>query len=372
MHINYETDSLKHYVRKHGWLTAAKQQKHVIRSRSKRIPLRYFTFCAAEAIDVFMLAREGILKRSEETGRLEGVYFCEEDLRKFGIIADLIGSPENGFQGEFEKIVLFKDDEETTDKTLEDEQEDQDPYTPEMRQKLRYKDKHLRLRKAFPFDIINLDVCGVMFPPRRDIMAPLLESIIQILAWQTESKFLINERECKRFTLFLTSHIDPSDTNQNAIEQLENRVIENINTNEGFRSAFVGHYGHDLVKKLVQDNFAEFFCIALPKFIIHEALFRFGWKVTCGPTYLYNRDYRREENRQYQIMHTVSVYERIPGFGRSLDIPNVDQYTQSVIQLVNDQIKWIDDVIENLDVSRELEEDLKKIVELRDQRYNPQ
>lgn len=372
MHINYETDPLKHYVRKHGWLTEAKRQKHVIRNRSKRIPLRYFTFCAAEAIDVFMLAREGILKRSEETGRLEGVYFCEEDDENFGIIADLIGSPENGFQGKFEKIVLFKDDEETKDKTLEDEQEDQDPYTPDMREKLRYKDKHHRLRAAFPFDIINLDVCGVMFPPRRDIMAPLLESIIQILAWQTESKFLINERECKQFTLFLTSHIDPTDTNQNAIAQLENRVIKNMHTNEGFRSAFVEYYGHDLVEKLVQDNFAEFFCIALPKFIIHEALFRFGWKVTSGPTYLYNRDYRREENRQYQIMHTVSVYERIPGFGKSLDIPSVDQYTQSVIQLVNDQIKWIDDVIENLDVRQELEEDLKKIVELRDQRYNPQ
>ena len=34
-------------------------------------------------------------------------------------------------------------------------------------EKLRYKDAHCRLRKAFPFDIINLDVCGVMFPPRK-------------------------------------------------------------------------------------------------------------------------------------------------------------------------------------------------------------
>ncbi len=367
MYINYETDPLKHYVRKYGWLTAAKQQKHVIRSRSKKIPLRYFTFCAAEAIDVFMLERAGILKRSEETGRLEGVYFCESDLRKFGIIANLIGSPENGFQGEFEKIVLFKDDQETEGKTLEDEQEGQDPYTSAMREKLRYKDKHHRLRKAFPFDIINLDVCGVMFPPRKNIMAPLLESIIQILAWQTESKFLINERECKRFTLFLTSHIDPNDTNQNAIEQLKNRLIQNIDTNPDFRSAFVRHYGHKQVKKLAHENFAEFFSIALPKFIIHEALFRFGWKVTCGPTYLYNRDYRREKNRQYQIMHTVSVYERIPGFGESLDTPHMNQYIQSVTQLINDQIKWVDEIIGEPDIVQQLEEDLNQITILRDQ-----
>ena len=170
--INFETDTLKHYVRRCGWLTAAKDQKHAISRRSKRIPLRYFTFCAAEAIDVFMLEREGILERSEETGRLEGVYFCEKDLDKFGIIANLIGSPEQGFRGPFEKIVLFEDDEETEGKTLEDDQ----PHTHEVREKLIYKDTHCRLRKAFPFDIINLDVCGGVnvFLTNRTVITPLL------------------------------------------------------------------------------------------------------------------------------------------------------------------------------------------------------
>ena len=372
MPVNYETDPLKHYVRKYGWLTAARQQKHTIRNRSKRIPLRYFTFCAAGAIDVFMLERAGILKRSGETGRLEGVYFCEENDEDFGRIADLIGTPENGFRGTFEDIVLFKDDEDTDGKELKDELEIGNVYSDEVREKLGRKDTHYRLRKAFPFDIINLDVCGVMFPPKRDIIAPLLESIIQILAWQTESKFSINERECKRFTLFLTSHIDPNDTNQHAIEQLENRVIENIHTNKGFQDAFVRQYGHNQAPKLIHENFAEFFSIAFPKFMIHEALFRFGWKVTCGPTYLYNRDYRREENRQYQIMHAVSVYERIPSFGKSLDIPNVNQYTQSVIQLVNDKIKWVDEIIGDSDITRELEEDLNQIITLRDHYHNLQ
>ena len=362
--IDFETDTLKHYVRRCGWLTAAKEQKHAISRRSKRIPLRYFTFCAAEAIDVFMLEREGILNRSEETGRLEGVYFCEKDLDKFGIIANLIGSPEQGFRGPFDKIVLFEDDRETEGKTLEDDQ----PYTPRVREKLGYKDAHCRLREAFPFDIINLDVFGVMFSPEQEVITPLLESIIQILKWQTESRFPINNLECNQFTLFLTSHIDQDLTNQTAIEQLENRVIDNIKTNADFQSAFVNQYGHNQVQKLVSEKFAEFFCVALPKFMIHRALFEFGWQVTCGPTYLYNRDDRWVKNKQYQIMHTVSIYERIPDFQQSLDAPNTGQYIQSVTQLVNDGVKWVDDVIENSDINRELEEDLKKIVELRDQR----
>ncbi len=367
-HINFETDLPKHYVRRYGWLRAIQQQKQAIRKRSKRIPLRYFTFCAEDAIDVFMLEREEILKRSEETGYLEGVYFCEEDLEKFGKIANLIGSAEQGFQGAFEKIVLFEDDEETTGKTLEDE----DSYPPEIHEKLIFKDAHHRLHEAFPFDIINLDVFGVMFPARKGIITPLLESIIQILEWQTESRFSINNRECDQFTLFLTSHIDPDLTDQTAIQQLENRVIDNISTSVDFESAFVKQYGHNQVQKLVSENFAEFFCVALPKFMIYQALFELGWQVTCGPTYLYNRDDRWMENKQYQIMHTVSVYERIPNFQKRLDAPSAGQYIQLVTQLVNDGVEWVDDVIANPDINRELKEDLEGIVELRNRYQRPQ
>ena len=40
---------------------------------------------------------------------------------------------------------------------------------------------------------------------------------------------------------------------------------------------------------------------------------------------------------------------------------------QSVIQLLNDGVEWVDDIIES-NMKRQLKEDLKKIVELRDQR----
>ena len=363
--INFETDPLKHYVRRYGWLTAVKKQKNAIRNRSKKIPLRYFTFCAADAIDVFMLEKEGILKRAQETGRLKGVYFCEKDDNEFGDIADLIGSPEQGFLGEFEKIVLFEEDQDTKGRTLEDE----DFYTSEVRKKLRYKDAHHRLRNAFPFDIINLDVCGVMFPPRKGIIAPLLQSIIQILEWQTRLNFSVNQRQCKRFTLFLTSHIDKEDTNQEVVKQLENLVNDNISAFRDFQSAFFNQYRHNQADRLAREKFAEFFCVALPKFIIRRALFKFGWKVTSGPTFLYKRDYRREK-KQYQIMHTVSVYERIPDFHQSLNAPSNSQYIESVTQLIDDGVKWVDDVVDNSNISRELDEDLKQIIELRDQRRN--
>src|SRR5437870_5112692 len=165
-HIDYSSDILKHYVRKYSWLPACQKQSYAIRNRSKRIPLRYFTFCAAQAIDVFMLERERILQRSNQTGRLDGVYFCEKDPVVFGKIADMIGSPEQGFQGDFDKIVLFEDDEDTRglelypevkeDDTEEGMKEADQAFSEDIRRKLRYKDANERLRKAFPFDILNL------------------------------------------------------------------------------------------------------------------------------------------------------------------------------------------------------------------------
>ena len=366
MPINYEKDPLKHYVRIDGWLKAIQQQKEAIANRLEEIPLRYFTLCAAQAIDVFMLERKGILNRSEETGRLEGVYFCERDDENFGKIASLIGSPENGFHGTFEDIVLFKDDQNTIGKSWTDELEDE-PYTRKIRKRLRHKREHHRLRDAFPFDIINLDVCGIMFPLKEGVIAPLLESIIQILEWQTESKFSTDERICKQFTLFLTSHISQDRTNLEAIQQLENRVNENLCMNEHFKSAFVEQYGHDQVTQLACENFPEFFRVAFFKYLIDKALSTdLGWTVTSGPTYFYNRDDNEVENKQYQIMHAVSVYKRIPNFQKLPDDHNRAKYIQSVLEHVNAGVQWVDEIISDPNIEIKLEEDLKQIVKFRD------
>ena len=318
-----------------------------------------------------MLEREGILKRSEETGRLEGVYFCEEDDEDFGRIADLIGKPENGFRGTFEDIVLFKDDEETAGKELKDELEIGEIYSTEIREKLGYKDTHYRLREAFPFDIINLDVCGNIFPPKEGIITPLLDSIIQILKWQTESKFPINKCECEQFTLFLTSRISRNQINEEVIQQFTKLVISNMG-HLNFRQVFMKRYKHNQVQKLLRENFAEFFSLALLKFIIQKALYDYGWEVTPEQTYLFHRDNKWDKNKPYQIMHAVSVYRRIPGFRKRVDIPNTDQYIRSVTQLISNQVEWVDSIIENPDINKELMENLKQIVEFRNQRHSSQ
>ena len=69
-------------------------------------------------------------------------------------------------------------------------------------------------------------------------------------------------------------------------------------------------------------------------------------------------------------MHTVSVCKRIPNFQQRLDVPNMDQYIRLVLQLVKVEVEWVDDVIKNPDINRELQENIDQIIELRDQPRN--
>lgn len=358
MPIDYRTDIPKHYVRRNGWLPACRNQSRAIRNRSRRIPLRYFTFCAAEAIDVFMLERNRVISRSDQTGRLEGVFFCEKDEIAFGQIADLIGSPEQGFQGEFERIVLFEEDDDTRERSILDDH----PYEEEVRKKLRYKDAHLRLRSAFPFDIINLDVYGNMFPPNKGVIARLLESIIRILEWQTESVFS-NGRPSQQFTLFLTCYINPDRTDAEAVRQLTTRLAENIQSNAEFGTTFNDRYGHRNASRLASENFAEFFSLAVPKYLIYLAVFRLGWRVHHGPTYLYSRPDPRGTDDRYHMMHSVAMFERIPNFEGHLDTPGTGLYNSAALKILTDGVEWIEEMLVNPTVREEVERDLADVVE---------
>ncbi len=321
--IDYGSDILKHYVRLNGWLPACKSQKKAVRRRNKKIPLKYFTFCAAEAIDVFMLERQSVLKRTEETGRLENVYFCEGDEEAFGRIADLIGSPTQGFLGAFEKIVLFEDDEETKGKDLFGNEED--AFSEALRRKLQVKEAHIRFQNAFPFDVMNLDVFGAMFPPRKGVLAPLLKAVLKILTWQTQEKFT-NGQPCKQFTLFLTSHLDPDITDQEAIEQLKERLDDNIKTSADFKNAFHERFSHLQAGKLLNEEFAEFFCLAFPKFLTEHALTQLGWEVDHESMFLYNRQDKFDKDKSYQIMHSVTTFKRIANFNQTLSSSTPSKY----------------------------------------------
>src|SRR5262249_32670090 len=156
--------------RMHGWRPTCTATY----GRRLKRPVRYFTFCAASAIDVFMLERAGILRRDGEM-RLVSTFFCERDPADFAEISRLIGSAEQGFQGAFEEIILFTESDSTRGLSYQDIEGPR--RSPFLQERLRVKDIHYRLKATFPFDILNIDATGTLLPPKQGAMSRLLRAI---------------------------------------------------------------------------------------------------------------------------------------------------------------------------------------------------
>jgi hypothetical protein len=321
--IDYDTDIVKHFVRFDGWLGAFRYRHKKVRGAlnggRRSVPLRYFTFCASSAIDIFMLERAKLLKRNNVSGRLEHVYFCEADDQEFARIARLLGSSEAGFLESFEEFVLFKDDRHTLGKSNFDPSE-RVSDDPRVRRKFACKALHQNFVSLFPFDVINLDLFGNLFPPEGAAYSPILRTFERIFEWQ--SLFSGPDgHACEGFSLFLTAYVHKENINKTALGDLIRSAKANLKHQE-LAAAFTARYPHGDPSQLMEENFPVFFSIILPKIVASIAL-KHGWIGSHRKIYLYTRSDpgNRPELGNYHMMTSIVCYRRfddsdcLPGEG---------------------------------------------------------
>ena len=367
--INYDTDIAKHYVRKEGWLDACRNQYNYVstqinRKRRKQ-PFTYFTFCAVSAVDVFMLEMSHLLKRDNISGRLENVYFCEKDKRQFQKIEGLFGRNEAGFLGDFAKIVLFQDDDETRGK--EDWVVDDEEAVPNdtTRTKFRYKKANQRFKELFPLDVINFDPFGPFFPADEEIYSNMLQSMRKMFEWQ--NKEAKDGHKCDTFTLIVTTHIEETRYNQNAISEMVEAASTNIANHAEFKKAFQHRHNHVDPQRFRQDNFRDFFCVIFPKVIAPFAK-ECGWFGSHSEIYVYT-----DQNRaNYHMMSYAVTYERIQKdtshFPRLLDIKpdEVERYVAEVSRILTTQPTDVNLILaNNLQKRHEIQQDLESVTNYR-------
>jgi len=306
--IDYETDITKHFVRTDGCLDAFRYRnrkiKSAIRGKRRHVPISYFTFCAASAIDVFMLEQNGLIARERRSGRLEHVYFCECDEVEFSKISNLIGSADAGFMEKFEDFVLFEDNDTTKGKDGFDDRE-KVSSDPSIRRKFSCKALQRRFIELFPFDVLNLDFYGNLFPPRAHVYSPLLQSIKRIFEWQTRRSSL-DDHKCEGFTVFLTAYVNRADLNVQAVENLALTVRSNLQRFPELAQAFESRFLHRDPELLIEQDFPVFFSIILPKIVANIAI-EHGWIGRHRKIYIYSRP----EFGTYYMMTSIVCYEKI-------------------------------------------------------------
>ncbi len=288
----YDKDLTKHYVRMKGWLQPCLARRKIAKKQNR--PVRYFTLCAGEAMDVFMLERTKILRRNRD-GILLATWFCEGDQDEFRRVSSRVRTTGRGFPGALEDIVLFKETDETRGRTrLNPGGETGGRISTQLRKALEIKDQHEDLYAAFPFDVVNLDMTTPLFPPRQPNVSRLMQTILQILDWQMTKPLptLPEGQVIPEFTLMLTVHVDEGPTNQEGVDALAQLVEENIEQVSMFRERWDVEFPDLSPADLATRDFERFLRIALPKLLMERGLSR-GWDVTSEGRFLYKRTRRQ-------------------------------------------------------------------------------
>ena len=360
--LDWDNDVTKHFIRREVWLPAALAQANACRSLGREP--KYLTFCAAEAIDVFLFLENGILARDPFSNCVTKAFFCEKDPQDFAEITRLIGSDEQGFLGDFADIVLFRDDDETQGRELSDLGA---RYPRELRNRLSTKARNRRLRAAVPFDVINLDICGTFFPPKAGVLSPMLTSIRTLLDWQTES--VQWDDTFASFALFLTAHVECGGVNESAIEELIEMVANNRSAYAGFAEALEQRFGTNRPDRIATMDFDGFYSTALSKVVVSEA-FQRGWIADVPFSGLYKRTRQTNEGieaSEYSMLAWTCRFKRQTPHEAQLGLPQTpsdSEYAMLIRQLTN---KPEDVDLAAREVHDEVQADLSQVVSSREE-----
>ena len=259
-------------------------------------------------------------------------------------------------------MVLFRDDEQTKDKDIRDTS--MRYQGRELRRRLNIKERHRQFRAAAPFDVMNLDICGTFFPPRRGEQSPMLRSIETLVDWQTEASN--DDLAFESFTMFLTTHIEAGLINEEAINRMINMIAENQVGNVDYSTELNRRFGTSDTDQIASECFVEFYCIALPKLIVSTAYAK-GWRTHTRFSGRYQR-IRSSTGEVYSMLAWVGRFDRLSSTQLAFDD---NQPSCDYSELVLETTRAPEDVDQAIcGVRSEIEDDLASVVSFREDYQN--
>ncbi|MCJ7805026.1 hypothetical protein MUP35_04840 [Patescibacteria group bacterium] len=326
----------KHCARYYGWLPASIAYKKEIKEK----PLKYFTLCAKAAIDVFMLEKEGVLKR-DQNKKLPNVIICESEEKDAVEIFNLVRPPLEKaiIVGKLEEILTFQDTDKTKGLSL-----DQDPKDAEIRRLLRIKRLSKRIKEYFPFDIINFD-------PWESLVSLNFEKNKMYKAFQ---RIFELQKPVDSFLLFVTSEI--TEIHSNVQSRFKRDLESNIS-----RYPQIGETLLSLVNAttydMIEDN--KRVALAFAKSVVMSLAKSKGWNCEHKGIYIY------EKGRAGGTRMLSSVVK----FSKAHTTPDETTYVQDLIQIIKSMPKYYSyyEASRNKEVKDHLEEVKKYREKIRDE-----
>lgn len=325
--MNYDENYPKHCARYYGWLPASKEY----RKKTKGKPIKYFTLCAKEAIDVFMLELEGVLLR-DRNRKLPNVVICEKEPIDAAEILNLVRPPlkEAIIIGKLEKILTFEDNKHTRGRSPDD------PYdkvpSRHIREMLRIKGLAQRLKSYFPFDIINFDTYGNLLNPDDEANKLLYQSFKKIFELQ---------KSIDTFLLFVTTPITHI---QSAFQsQFKNDLDLNVSKYPEIHTALLWSVNTIDYNDIDDDKRTA---LGFAKSIVIPAAKSEGWNSEHKGIYIY------QHKGSWKMLNSVIQ------FSNARIAPDESVYVEEIIRIIEQMPKYYsyEDSLKNQEVKEHLEQ----------------
>ena len=255
-------DPVKHFVRVHGWLSAAIEKTLDIRSEKRRGKSRfakYFTFPGEHAIDVLLFSERGIIEETKVG--FPGVVYCESRFETLTEINKRLGKCMGVFPYPFERAVFSR-----------------------------------QFESFCPFDIINLDLTREIFPRNGRPESNTIRAIQKLLSLHSNQDF----------DLYITFKSSRRETNPEAVKDFMQMVNDNFASNTSLKDAFVESCGMEC-DELQHSNFTLFWCKSFPKWVLEQGLTKDVGGKLVGE-YFYAR--RPRYATQYDIITFLFSFQR--------------------------------------------------------------
>jgi len=330
--IDYDTYYGKHCARYYGWLPASISYK----KESKKKSLKYFTLCAKEAIDVFMLEKEGVLRR-DKNKKLPNVIICESEEKDAVEIFKFVRPPLESsiLVGKLEEILTFQDTNKTKGLSL-----DNDVKDAEIRKLLRTKRLSEQIKELFPFDIINFD-------PYESLVALDFE---ENKMYQAFKRIFELQKSINSFLLFVTTKI--TDIHLNVESRFKKDFECNVTEYPGIRE-ILSLERITTYDEICDENKRK--ALGFAKTIVMAVARSQGWNCEHKGIYIY----------EYDKPGGTRMLSSVVKLSKAHTTPDETAYVQDVIRIVKVMPKYYS--YEESSRKGEVKNHLEKVKEYREE-----
>jgi hypothetical protein len=247
----FELGAAKQFVRREGWVKVIQTYMRRRVNDGVNRPLKYLTLPGQNASDIGLFWKRGLLQQTQE-GRLN-VAICDRDYAdEVTLNLTRLGGPLT-----------------STTRPLHDDLNDLN---------------NSKLRPHFPFDVINLDICGCLIPAKKETEMRTLQLIFRLQRRQS-------------FLLLLTTR---PESNPLSSTKLPGFIRNNIRRESKFRTAYVERFGSDEVNPSLSDVTA-FSQMVIPKMVARMSS-KYGYRTREYFAARYTRPKDDRPNETYEMV----------------------------------------------------------------------